>query len=211
MIAVVLVNTTSTAITTYETHGNSAWSLHTVVGEDIEVLRASECKDNVIEANINGVTGTGFRSLLCITTFNKKVKLEVDDMSAKVNEMNTHFKNIALNVYRAYIGVNPMVDGEAIEGLINSTYVEVNNHWLSVKPDINALRTSLTNNINALKATVSACFVDAHKYMDNFAETIREQIEYCHLYEGTRANVAASKKFISAYEEIEKNYPEFIW
>lgn len=211
MIAVVLVNTTSETVKTYETHGNAVWGVREAVDTDIEVLRESECKDQVLDHNEVAVQGSGFRSLLCITTFNSKVKLEVDAVQAKVNEMNVHFGNIALNVYRAYIGVNPMVEGEAIERLINSTYIEVTNHWLSVKPDINALRTTLTNNINALKTTVAACFVVASGYMDSNAVLIREQIDYCNQYTGTRSNFDAYEKFKSSYAEVEKQFPEFVW
>lgn len=211
MIAVVLVNTTSGAVNTYDVHGNQVWGVRETLNTETGVLTPTECKNNIFRSNDEAVQSTGYRGSNCITTFNEKVKLEVDAVSAKVNEMNTHFGNIALNVYRSYIGVNPMTQGEAIEALINSTYVQTNNHWLEVKPDVNALRTSLTNAINALKTTVSACFTNAYDFMNIYADLLRTQIEYCSNYGGARANVADYDKILKDIEEHKNNYPKFVW
>lgn len=211
MIAVVLVDTTSSTVKAYETHGNTVWGVYTDVNENIEVLDQNECKDNLLRMNAEHVEASGYRSSNCITFYNKNVKKEVDAMADKVNEINLHFGEVALSVYRSYIGVNPMVDGEAIERHINSTYQDVSAQWAAIKPDINTLRITLTNNINALTTSLATCFTGAHDLMNLLSSIVLDQITYCAEYNGNLRFNPAFQKFIKEIEAVKNNYPEFVW
>lgn len=210
MIATVLVDTTSKTVNEYEAHGNGVWGVYTAVNTDVNVLEPSECKSNSLRMNNESVESSGYRSSNCITAFNKNVKKEVDAMSGVVNEINLSFGEVALNVYRSYIGVNPMVDGEAIERHINATFNEVNSQWAAVKPEINTLRTTLTNNINALTSNLGACFTNSYNYMNSLAGIVRDQIDYCSNYNGARFS-AGYEKILKEFENVKNNFPQFVW
>lgn len=207
MVAQVLVNTTSATIGTYETHGNTVWGVYLAVNVDIGVLNASECKDNAFRLNNESVESSGYRSSNCIKTYNKNVNKEVKTISDILNDISLNFGEVALNVYRSYIDVNPMVDGEAIEQHINATYVSIFNEWTSVRPDVNALRTTLTNNISNLSNTLNSCFTSAYNYFNNLGAVVRDQIEYCKEFGSERVN----EKIINEFESIKETYPEFVW
>jgi hypothetical protein len=207
MIAQVLVNTTSATIGNYETHGNSVWGVYLAVNVDIGVLNASECKDNAFRLNNESVESSGYRSSNCIKTYNNNVKKEVKSISDILNDISLNFGEVALNVYRSYIDVNPMVDGEAIEQHINATFVSISNEWADVRPDVNTLRNTLTNNINNLGTTLGACFTNSYNYFNNLGAIVRDQIDYCKEFGSERVN----EKIINEFVTIKENYPEFVW
>lgn len=211
MIASVLVSTTSSTINLYETHSNGVWDIHTDANNSILVLDPTECKDNLLRLNAEYVESTGYRGSNCITSFNKKTHNEVKEMSDIVNDINVKFGDVALSVYRSYIGVNPMVDGEAIERHINNTYIQVKSEWLSIKPDTSFLRTTLTNNINALTNNLNSCFTSATNYMNILADLVREQVNYCSNYGGSRFNYISYERFIRDFENVKINNPEYVW
>lgn len=208
MIATVLVSTTSSTIQTYENHATNVWGIYTTNNDLIGNLRASECQSNTFRLNDESVESSGYRSSNCITKYNANVKREVEVVSDKLNDINLKFGEVALNVYRSYIGVNPMVDGLEIERHINATFVTINQDWLDVKPDTATLRTNLTNNINALATTLQTCFTGSFNYMNSLASNIREQIDYCSEYGGARFNNAYYEQLLKAFEEMKNSYSE---
>jgi hypothetical protein len=207
MVAQVLVDTTSSTIGQYETHGNAVWAAFVATNVEVGVLNATECKDNTLALNEESLESSGYRSSNCIKTYNTNVKKEVKTVSDILNAINLNYGEVALNVYRSYISVNPMVDGEAIEQHINATFVSISNQWSNDQPDVNALRVTLTNNINALGNTLNSCFTNAHNYYNNLANIVRDQIDYCKEFGTERA----SEKIIEDFEKMKENYPEFVW
>lgn len=197
MIATVLANVTSPTIGVYSTHANLIWSAYQSNNEEIATLNDTDCQDNAFEGSDYAITSSGFQSSNCITAYNRKVIAETKLVSDKVREIRVEFDDVLLNVIRAYLPPsNPMIDGEVIESLINSTYANTISSWNTIKPDLNALRTSFVNNLNAFGVTLQTCYNNARNYMQNMSDMVRYQVQACLEYNGSRRDqfIATLKK-----------------
>lgn len=210
MIALVLVEVTSPIIGTYSTHATEIWNIYVSNNGEISNLTQTDCKENAFEGNDYAISSHGFRAVNCITSYNKKVFAETKLQNDKLREISPGLDSVALNVIRAYLPPsNPMVDGEVIESLINSTYANTVAQWNSVRPDISTMRTTFQNNLSAFGVTLGTCFNSAKTYMQTMSNLVREQVLECIEYSGSRRDqfIADLKKKLV---QIGEHYDEMV-
>lgn len=208
-IADELVASTSATITSYSSHSTNILNIYTPLSAEINTLGNTECRNNTVQMLESAVSAGGYRGGNCITSFAKSTQAEIDSANEILSEINAFYGQLPLNVYRAYVGRNAMVESERIESSINDTYAAVQSDWQAARPNIDQIIVTMRTNIAAATTKLNTCLTDATSYVQTLSTLIQTQIAECREFDTSNTRTT----FKNLMPEFQKllNTEEFVW
>lgn len=207
-IADELASSTSATITSYSTHTTNILNIYTPLSAEINTLGNTECRNNTIQMLESAVSAGGYRGGNCISSFAKTTQAEIDAANEILDDVNGFYGQVSLNVYRAYVGRNAMVESERIESTINDTYAAVVSDWEAAKPNVDQIVVTMRTNIAAASTRLNTCLTDATTYVQTLSTLIQTQIAECREFD--TSNTRSFKDLMPEFQKL-LNIEEFVW
>lgn len=130
--------------------------------EQFKTLRATDCR-NSAETILNSTTTfTGFDVSNCASSYNTRVKTEVDNANKALVKVDDVYSQISTIVTKAFVGQNAFVDPETIRDNIVEIFGHVKGKWESSKPELDAVKLSLAAAIAAQNIELGNCHNKIH-------------------------------------------------
>lgn len=146
---------------------------------------ASPCL-NSLKYLINAVTEfTGFESSNCVTSYDNSVKGVLVIAYSKVQEYEKSFNDVQQVVVRAFIGKNAYTQSADIEASFSNDLSVKESEWAEIRPEVEAFKTSLRNDISAFNAALVTCHKTLQDNVQPAYGILAGEIETCTIFNST--------------------------
>lgn len=208
IVATALAGASSSGLGKFSAHSVDVLGVYDPAFDTVDLLDASDCKNNAILLLQNTVTYSGYSSGSCFKEYNGAVQAEADAANAILNGFNGQYGQVVLNVYKSYVGNNAMVDSEIIEQNINKTYAAIAQNWDNSRPAVDELKASLELSITNSGGVLDTCFTGSKSYASAMIDLTLAQISACQRFDAnnrsnSRGSRSAANQWKSYTEEFE--------
>lgn len=149
-LSVVLKTSSATALKRFEDHTEDLMALFAAPLADFNALPESDCKDRATAILDLTLDFTGFEGAICAGDYNNEVDKQIEAAQKVLYEFDDLYSQVQMIAGKAFIGQNVFLDGEAIGNKINATTEAISVRWYAQKPQLEAIRANLANNIRAV-------------------------------------------------------------
>lgn len=148
-------------------------------------LTTSPCV-NSLKYLINSITEfTGFESSNCVTSYDKSVEGVLVSAYSKVQEYEKSFNDVQQVVVRSFIGLNAYTQSADIEARFSDTLAVRESAWAEIRPQVEAFKTTLRNEISAFNAVLVTCHKSLRDSVQPAYGVLAGEIETCVIFNST--------------------------
>ena len=182
------------------------------VFESLDDIPIGDCSNTVIGMLQTSISGSGSRASICSRNYHRDVSKASSDITGPIKGLSDEYIKLSTFVYHSFAGNNALVDGQKIEQIINSTYLELVDKLKFEPVDTDAFKATLAS----IGKNFQGCLDDAKIFASNGIQTAAEQVDICkEIHDIPRASRGLrAVEFVSLlpqFEEFVNNYKPYQW
>lgn len=189
----VLKQSTNNTLKQYQTHINEVENIYIPMLDGFQTLQPGACRNDAEDVLNRTTTNTGYRASNCASTYDNRVQSAISTALNSLNRFGDFSGQVQSIVVKSFVGKNSFVNPEKIEDKIVEIYDFVKDRWNSSKPEIEAVRNSLSTFITAQFNELISCHGANLNYAKRFFEMFEETVQICIDFDKTPNPFAASK------------------
>lgn len=212
----VLKNSTSQTVNQHEIHNQNVEEVHAPVYERFNRLAEGRCRTTTqtmidLERDVSG-----FAASNCINSYNRAVTSIIDELRTNFTNFTLLFSQIQQIVVKGFIIQNIYLRPQDVENKIAEIIELVNKRWEVIKPNLDALRTSLRTRVAAQNRELTNCQTEVYANVVAGYVRIEAQLAVCENFNNSKS---AFNSFTEQNQELIveefKNYlaslPSYVW
>lgn len=211
-VSSVLKSTTNNTLRQYQTHVGEVEGVYVPMLDNFQSLKPGDCRNDAEDVLNRTTTNTGYRASNCASTYDTRVRSFVDAAVNALTRLDGRFGLVQSIVVKAFVGHNSFVHPESIKDKIVEIYDYVKGLWATSKPEIEAIRSSLTSSISAQFSELVKCHQANLNYAKTFFGMFEDTVQICIDFDNTPNPFGASKGRMSrsADTPYSRKHAEFL-